>query len=262
MKISIITICFNSEKYIEQTILSVLNQNWPDLEYIIIDGGSKDKTISIIKKYEKYLSYWVSEPDRGISNAFNKGILKATGDWIGILNSDDFYEPDTFKNLKKIINNNSNKEMICGSLNRVSIDLNKIIAIDHPLINPEKPDQFIMTHPATFVKKETYKKIGIFDENYKLAMDYDFFLRAIKNGIQPYCSDIILATQRVGGRSQYFIIKALSEKYISLIKNGFNKPPVHYRMIKFITLKFFKIWGSRFKKTLGLSLGPDLPKNF
>src|ERR1700719_3728267 len=95
--ISIITIVFNGEKYLDQTIRSVLDQNYPSVQYIIIDGGSTDNSLNIIKKYEKDLYLWVSEKDKGISDAFNKGIARATGDIIGIINADDWYEPETFK---------------------------------------------------------------------------------------------------------------------------------------------------------------------
>lgn len=91
-KISIITVCYNSEKYLEETIQSVLRQNYQNVEYIIIDGGSTDNTVSIIDKYRQYITYFVSEPDNGISDAFNKGIRVATGDVIGIINSDDLLE--------------------------------------------------------------------------------------------------------------------------------------------------------------------------
>src|SRR5258705_5340519 len=93
--VSIITIVYNGEKYIEDSIRSVINQSYKNIEYIIIDGGSSDNTVSIIKKYEKQIAFWISEKDKGISDAFNKGIAKATGEIIGILNSDDWYERDT-----------------------------------------------------------------------------------------------------------------------------------------------------------------------
>ena len=93
-KISIITVCYNSEAHIEEAILSVINQSYENKEYLVIDGGSKDGTLNIIEKYKDKIDYFVSEPDKGISDAFNKGIKAATGDIIGILNSDDFMMPD------------------------------------------------------------------------------------------------------------------------------------------------------------------------
>ncbi len=95
-KLSIITPSFNQGKYLERTIRSVLNQQYPNLEYIIIDGGSTDESVSVIKKYERYLTYWVSEPDQGQVDALNKGFSQATGDWVSFQNSDDVYFPGTF----------------------------------------------------------------------------------------------------------------------------------------------------------------------
>src|ERR1044072_3693479 len=95
--VSIITVVFNAEKHLEQTINSVLAQTFTDIEYIIIDGGSTDGSVGIIKKYEGQLSYWISEKDKGIADAFNKGITRATGEIIGLINADDWYEPDTVR---------------------------------------------------------------------------------------------------------------------------------------------------------------------
>jgi glycosyltransferase involved in cell wall biosynthesis len=105
-KISIVTPSFNQGDFIEETILSVLNQNYPNLEYIIIDGGSTDQTVEIIKKYESKLTYWVSEPDNGQGNAINKGFRKATGDLFGWINSDDYYTPNSFLKLAEAFNPN------------------------------------------------------------------------------------------------------------------------------------------------------------
>ena len=100
MKISIITVCYNSGKTIEDTFKSVKSQTYQDIEYIVVDGGSKDETIEIIKKYEKIISSWISESDKGLYDAINKGIEKASGDFIGILNSDDiFYSDNTIQDL-------------------------------------------------------------------------------------------------------------------------------------------------------------------
>src|SRR5438876_262604 len=103
--ISIITIVFNGERHLEQTIRSVLDQNYAAIQYIIIDGGSTDNSLNIIKKYEKDLYFWSSEKDNGISDAFNKGIVRATGDIVGIINADDWYEPNTFERVAQQIGN-------------------------------------------------------------------------------------------------------------------------------------------------------------
>lgn len=113
-KISIITPSYNQGRYIEQTIQSVLNQNYPNLEYIIIDGGSTDETVGIIKKYERHIAYWVSEKDKGQTDAINKGFAKCTGEIFNWLNSDDYYEPDTLNRVSDGFKNNQNISVVCG----------------------------------------------------------------------------------------------------------------------------------------------------
>ena len=112
-KISIITPSFNQGSYLEQTIDSVLSQNYPNLEYIIIDGGSIDQSVDIIKKHKKHLAYWVSEPDRGQSAAINKGLHKSTGDIINWLNSDDYYEPYTLRSVAEALQDRE-VQVVCG----------------------------------------------------------------------------------------------------------------------------------------------------
>src|SRR5260370_41540231 len=114
-KLSIVTPSFNQGKFIEETILSVLDQEYANLEYIIIDGGSTDETVKVIKRYEKHLAYWVSEKDRGQVHAINKGIAKTTGDVFGFLNSDDLYLPGTFAAVEQTFYNLPLKEMVCGA---------------------------------------------------------------------------------------------------------------------------------------------------
>jgi glycosyltransferase involved in cell wall biosynthesis len=113
-KISIVTISFNQGKYLEKTITSVLDQHYPNLEYIIIDGGSTDGSVEIIKKYEKKLTYWVSEPDNGLYHAVEKGLNKCTGEIMAWINSDDFYLPDAFRNVAKVFNENRQVNWIRG----------------------------------------------------------------------------------------------------------------------------------------------------
>ena len=149
-KISIVTPSFNQGKYIEQTIQSVLNQNYPNLEYIIIDGGSSDNTVEIIKKYEQQLSYWISEPDTGQTNAINKGFAKSTGDIFNWINSDDYYEPGTFEKLAKLFTENPQVNIVCGW---------------EWSFNDERPEEKTL-NTGSIIKQNVYEtiRLGIIDQ--------------------------------------------------------------------------------------------------
>lgn len=177
--ISLITPCFNSEKTIEATIRSVYEQTYTDFEYIIIDGGSNDNTVSIIKKwiplFEGRLSY-ISEADKGIYDAMNKGINMAQGDLIGIVNSDDWYEKNTVELITKHYTG-ADYEVVYGMQRTVSESKEVMVFIkNHEFL----PDNMI-THPTCFVTKKTYQDFGYFDLTYKSSADYDFMLRMFFN---------------------------------------------------------------------------------
>lgn len=212
--ISIITVVYNGEEYLEDTINSVLSQSYPNIEYIIIDGGSTDNTIEIIKKYESKIAKWISEKDNGISDAFNKGIKLSTGSLVGIINADDWYEPDAIKN---IVDRYKNDEIVlCGSIklynNQARFNVKK-----STLKGIEK--EMKIWHPGTFVPKSVYNKIGLYDENYKVLMDYDFVLRCRLAGIKFDFFDYNIASMRYGGISNKLISRSMYESYI--IKNKY-----------------------------------------
>ena len=149
-KISIVTPSYNQGKYIEQTILSVLDQQYPNLEYIIIDGGSSDNSVEIIRKYESRISYWVSEKDDGQTDAINKGFEKCTGDIFNWINSDDYFEPDTFFKLSRYFTENPGMNVLCGK---------------EWGFNNEHPDEKIL-HPGSVVSSNIFEtiRIGIVDQ--------------------------------------------------------------------------------------------------
>jgi len=177
--VSIITVVFNGEKHIEQTINSIIFQSYPHVEYIIIDGASKDKTLEIIKKYEKNITHLISEKDTGIYNAMNKGLSLAKGEIIGILNADDYYFEKTIELVVQAFVK-SKASIVYGNLAKLRSfegkNYFKEIAPNISLVEKTMP----IFHPATFVKKELYDKIGTFNEKYKLSADYDFIYRAYK----------------------------------------------------------------------------------
>ena len=182
-KISIVTPSYNQAQFLERTILSVLNQNYPNLEYIIIDGGSTDGSVEIIKKYEKYLNYWVSESDRGQSHALNKGFYKTSGDIYGWLNADDLFLPDAFIKVFSTFKLFPNKKIVFGDY--LNIDKNdNILELNYAFdfnLNHFIFEGFHNNAQATFWKSEVHKRFGLFDESLYYTMDYDMLLRFALN---------------------------------------------------------------------------------
>ena len=200
LKVSIITPCYNSEKTIRQTIESVLNQTYKNIEYIIIDGGSTDKTVAIIKEYMPLFRgrlKYVSEKDNGIYDAMNKGIRMSRGKLIGIINSDDYYE--TIAVEKVVEYYNEKKEQIiygymCTLDNRGKIFLNKN---SHKNLKNE-----MIPHSTCFVSRKVYKKYGLFSKKLRIVSDYEFMLRVSKSFTVEFIQiPCILANFRLGGIS-------------------------------------------------------------
>lgn len=175
VKVSVITPCFNSENTIRKTLESMLNQTYNNYEYIIIDGKSTDKTLQIIKEYrplfgEKLQVY--SEPDKGIYDAMNKGIMKASGNMIGIVNSDDYYELDALENMVREVPDD--KYFILYGFQRCITkgQEDKVVLFNHRNLDTQ-----MITHPTCFVSKDTYKDFGLYSLEYKSSADYEFMLR-------------------------------------------------------------------------------------
>lgn len=179
-KITIITPSFNQGHFIEQTIQSVLDQQYPNLEYIIIDGGSKDNSVEIIKKYEKYLSYWVSEKDKGQSDAINKGLSRATGDIVNWLNSDDYYEPNTLDIIARAFQD-PQVSVVCGR-SRLFRDNNETAYYSQGTdVYPANLAKTIgwarMDQPETFFRKTAVDKMGLLDVRLHYLMDRDWWIK-------------------------------------------------------------------------------------
>jgi glycosyltransferase involved in cell wall biosynthesis len=202
---SIITVVLNGEKYLDQTIKSVIDQHNVNYELIIIDGGSTDRTLDIIHKYNNHITKWISEPDHGIYEAMNKGIKFSTGDFISFLHSDDYYLPDTLYRVAQIANK-TYADVYHGNVMIMSrnddIEKARLFKPTHDIKSLGKGGSIYQ--PATFVRKNIFARIGIFNEKFRIVADYDFFLRAEKN----YCSfhhiDEILTVFRAGGVSDTY----------------------------------------------------------
>ena len=187
MKISVITVSLNSEKTIEKTINSVLSQNYTDLEYIIIDGKSTDKTLEVIEKYKSKINIIVSEKDKGIFDAINKGIQRCSGDIVSIIHSDDFFYNDKVLDVvNKNFKENDDLECLIGTTLIKRKNSNFTVRKYNSLFFKKWMIYlgFTPPHPSTFIKKKVYDKIGFYKTNYEIASDFDFFLRMfLKNQI-------------------------------------------------------------------------------
>ncbi len=197
-KISIVTPSFNQGRYLEQTILSVIGQNYPNLEYIIIDGGSTDNSVEIIKKYEKYLYYWISENDEGQADAINKGMKIATGEIFAWLNSDDFYFPDIFKEVIKKINIGMPEILIGSCLHYFENETHRSFIPDVSYYSSKysiKEVDFI-DQPSTFFTRQALSKIGVLNNFYKYVFDWDYYIRAELNNVKFIFSAIPFSAYR------------------------------------------------------------------
>ncbi|WP_196602696.1 glycosyltransferase family 2 protein [Pectinatus frisingensis] len=198
LKISIITVCYNSEKTIEKTIKSVINQEYDNIEYIIIDGGSIDGTLDIIKKYSDKIAYWISEADNGIYDAMNKGIRIATGDVIGIINSDDWYIDNVISLITSAFHNGA--DAVYGDLLLVD-QSGQSIGIQH--IKEQEKDLIgkVYPHPTIFLRRNIYIKYGFFDTSYDIAADYKLTSLLEMHGVKFVYIPQIIAAFRSGGIS-------------------------------------------------------------
>lgn len=178
-KISIVITSYNQAKFLQRTILSILNQNYPNLEFIVIDGGSSDQSVDIIKKYERYLTYWVSEKDRGQSDGLNKGFKKATGEIIGTLNSDDIFLPEALHKIAEFFKKNPKTDIVYS--NRLDIDENDNLIGESRFAKFSRIvwlyDGMSLGSQGVFWKKKLFSKVGLLDINLHFAMDYEFFFR-------------------------------------------------------------------------------------
>jgi glycosyltransferase involved in cell wall biosynthesis len=205
IKISIITIAYNSASTIEDTIKSVVNQDYPNVEYIIVDGASKDDTLKIVQKYKDKIAKVISEKDKGIYDAMNKGVKLATGDVIGMLNSDDLLaDTSILSKIAKAFENN-NIDATYGDLTYVDRDNVEKITRKWLAKNYKKGDflkGWMPPHPTFYLKNELYQKHGLYRTDLSTAADYELMLRMIhKNEIKVHYINEIIVKMRVGGES-------------------------------------------------------------
>lgn len=241
-KISIVTPSFNQGQFIEETIRSILLQGYPNLEYIIIDGGSTDDSLDIIKKYEKWLTYWISEPDTGQSNALNKGLSRVTGTISAWLNSDDVYCPNAFFIIGSHYSEFEDIDIIYGDgelidENSVFLESRQLKALlDFNDLKTYYPCPFFQ--PSVFFKRNVFRETGRLDENLHYAMDLDFWIRAFPRFKSQYISST-LSKFRIhsSGKTKYGLQHFLSEELL-LISRYHGSPNL-------FNIQFYQFIGKR-----------------
>lgn len=181
--ISVVTPCFNSAKTIRRTFDAMLRQTYRNIEYIVVDGGSTDGTVDIIREYEKKFPFtfrYISEPDQGIYNAMNKGIRMCNGELIGIINSDDYYQDDAIETMADIYDGQDYRIQYGFQRNWKNGEETQVFLCNHKQLR-----YMMVTHSTCFVTAKLYRDLGVFDETYKSAADYDFMIRVFKE--KPDC---------------------------------------------------------------------------
>lgn len=221
--VTIITVVYNGEKYLGQTIESVINQTYKNIEYIIIDGGSTDGTLEIIKKYEKDISYWVSEPDKGLYDAMNKGIGIAKGELIGMLNSDDWYELEAIEIMVEAYKNNPTKSIFHADRYDIDDDGNKTVKKFHPSAFKFKYYGMTYNHPSMFITKEEYSK-HLYNIDLTSLSDYQFVLEAFLNNKYSllYINKAIVNYRLDGVSAQMTLKNSLREGFTARKNSGMN----------------------------------------
>jgi glycosyltransferase involved in cell wall biosynthesis len=243
-KISIITPSYNQAKYLERTILSVLNQNYPNLEYIIIDGGSTDGSKEIIKKYEKYLKYWISEKDNGQTDALNKGFAKSSGEILAWLNSDDVYLPGTLFKIANLFAENKFTDVVYGNMYIIDA-FNKIIGERRlipwiPVISKLGTlyGGYGVYQPSSFWKRKLHFKVGGLDTEFKFCMDNELQIKFVLANAKFKFVDEFLTAFRVHEDSKTV---TLQEIQANEIKTAYKKHDIN-RSMTFIYSKIFSLF--------------------
>lgn len=247
MKVSLITATYNSQATITDALKSVASQDYTNIEHIIVDGASKDKTLKIVSQYS-HVSKVISEPDKGIYDAMNKGISMATGDVVGILNSDDYYTDGSVISKVMSVFKGKNSDSVYGDLQYVDKD-NTDRVIRNWISGEFKPAKltkgWMPPHPTFFVKKEVYEKSGKFDLDFKIGADVEFILRTLgKDRISTNYIPEVLVKMRTGGESNRSLknrMRLLKEYHMAykLNKLEYKFYTIPYRLLSKIP-QFFK----------------------
>lgn len=242
--ISVITVCLNAGAFLEQTIQSVLSQTYPRLEYIIIDGGSTDGTVEVIRRHEPSLAYWHSRPDRGLTHAFNLGLAQAHGDWILYLNADDYLgHSEVIAGMAPHLLRHPNADVVFGRIALVPREGSTAGSPPKMYGEPWRWRQFRFVcnipHQAAFTRRRYFERVGTFDERFRIAADYEHYLRGGPNLIAIFVPQTV-SVMRAGGLSLDNVHPTVREWRIAQTLNKAASP--------------FLIWGNYLARSLSVFL--------
>ena len=252
--ITVVTTVLNGERFLEQTIQSVIQQTYKNVEYIIIDGGSKDGTLDIIQKYDHSIDYWVSEADAGIYSGMNKGVALASGDWMSFINADDFLWSDSV--LERVATSLASLspeiQMAYGQIMLLTSGGENLYVIGKPWDKVKRRFKQVMAipHPGVMHRRSLFEKNGRFDESFYIAGDYELLLRELKTGDASFIPDIIVTGVRQDGISNKPVqtLNSLHEVRRAQILNGLRTPGGIWLMAVlrvYIRLLLWRILGER-----------------
>lgn len=253
--ISIITPSYNQGEFIEDAILSVKNQNYPNLEHIIVDAGSTDETLDIIKKYEgTYNIKWISEPDEGPPDALNKGFKMAKGDIFAWINTDDYYEPDILKDINQVFIANEDIDLVIGDSYWVKEDGRRILDRSKKEISFTKLiKEGAIGQPAIFFRSRAFRRTGPLDINLKYVFDYDLWIRLFKLNIKyQYINKPFANYRSHKGALTYDDRKGCIKEMYAVAKKYSSDKKVLPQIIKYPRVKYFKFFSKFQEITPGL----------
>lgn len=221
--VSVVTVCLNSAKTVRRTVESVLAQTYPRVEYILIDGGSTDETMNILAEYRSRIKTLISEPDKGIGDAFNKGIRMAAGEFVQLLNSDDVLPPEKVERSVARLQANPRAGYVFGDIVKIGDDGRQARIEGDPYF--PRWIRFTMgrlNHPTILARKSMFDRHGLFDERWQVAMDYEWLLRLHRQGDRGLYSPDLVVYMREGGVSDARAFRAFREVRDISILHGFN----------------------------------------
>lgn len=270
--VSIITVVFNGEKYLEQTINSIASQSYQNIEYIIIDGGSTDKTLDIIRQHEGTIDRWMSQSDRGLYDAMNKGIALATGELIGILNSDDLYLENTVLEVIREYQKIQQPCVIYGDMYKFA-DEYQTVALQHGDLSDRALEtaSIIINHPTCFVQRSLYENFGTFNLEYEVGADRELMMRFHSNNVPFIKLDRTLAKFRLGGTTSNQSLNSIVNREIIQEYQLLNAYKIPRTRIAKVLLKktvqslrkwvFYQLLGERLTNQIIMSyIGRKFPK--